>query len=589
MKIRTKLSIAMSAVAAFSFAAAWIVSSMASVQLSLRRAERLHRRQAAALSLLAEEAQKTGARALLQQQLESVPHVLPEVEYALLEDRSGAVLQRSDPGRAKDAPPPARRGDVVSPDRSGAGRVRLGIREDYPAALSAEALRDLLPANILFALAAIALSLLSAVALAHLLSGPLARLAEGARGVGQGDLTVSVPAGADDELGELARQFNAMVVRIRELDELKDRFVESVSHDLSSPLAAIKMSLDFMLHEDPEKDALRPAHRKILSAAVENVTRLGVFIDNVLDAARIKGGKTEFRRESVELAPMIARLSELYSIVAANRGISLAFEVDPGAPAVLADGDRVERAVANLLSNALKFTRSGGSVRATVSAAQGAVEIAVADTGSGIPPEALSRVFKRFEQAGDAERAWTGVRGTGLGLYIVKETVEAMGGSVGIESEPGKGTRAWVRLPSAPSRGPLRPEPARTAGTPRVLVIDEDYSVAEMTRRLLEAKGYNAAVVNEASSASVAAERLRPDVILLDVDARECSGPEAFERLGKHPATADIPVLVCSAISGSPAVSRTLDAGAAAFVAKPLRAEDLDAAIRRILEIRRQA
>ncbi|MBI3507568.1 MAG: response regulator [Proteobacteria bacterium] len=590
MRIRTKIGLIVSAVAAGSFLTAWLIGAFVSSRLTLDRLSQEHERQVQALGVLAENAYAKKGDALLEPYLASIPLVVPGVEYAYVESADGRILLHSDrsaagkiAGEWRSAHPQVAEysADVRAPGQ-GIAKARVGVRNDLGETLKRELRRSLLPANLLFGALGVLASLVAGLGVAFLLADPVLRLAEGASEVSRGNLSLRLPVESADEVGELTRQFNSMVERLAEVDELKDRFVQDVSHDLRSPLAAVKMSLDFLLNDDRDRDKILPSHRQTLATAVENVTRLGVFVSNILDAAKMKAGRMEVRAEPVPLQRVAKALSELYSVVAESRGVAFSAEVPDAMPPVLADPERLERALANLLSNALKFTPSGGRVSLRGSAAGGTAEIVVEDTGQGIPKDALPRLFSRFEQAHAG-----GARGTGLGLFIVKETVEAMGGTVGVESEEGKGTRAVIRLPAAAGGAAPAPVAApRGSASAKVLVVDDDYSFARMTQRMLESMGYASTSVHDGRAAVEAAVRERPDLILMDMDLGVLRAADALKALGDNEETVEIPVLLCSAVKDDAEVKRALNSGAASFLAKPLRAGELDAEIRRILALR---
>lgn len=287
------------------------------------------------------------------------------------------------------------------------------------------------------------------LAFAWSLSRPMMKLAEAARQLGDGKWDLKTPiAGRQDEVGFLAGELQTMAQKLKQLDDLKSDFIHNVSHDLRSPMAAIRMYVECMLTNDPEKDKIIPRHREWLTIIMDNAMRLNVFVTNILDAAKMKAGQLELHPQPVSVDKAARSIQKLFQMVAANQDIGLEVDVPAGLPPIAADPIRFDQVLTNLVSNALKFTPPGGKVRIEARAQGKGVAVTVADTGRGISREDLGRLFERFRQIDANAQARSGIRGTGLGLYITKATVEAMGGKVSVESEPGKGSRFTVLMPA---------------------------------------------------------------------------------------------------------------------------------------------
>ncbi|MBI3506906.1 MAG: response regulator [Proteobacteria bacterium] len=612
MRIRTQIALALSAVAVASFAAAWLIGSVVAADLILSMQAQEQQRAAKALGAAAAAATASSATPMdvLRQFVRHVPAVVPNVQYAFVEDGAGRVLLHTNPQLENvPAQKSMTRGARDYAAAAGAGArpaavAHVGAGPELKASLLSGVRRSLLPAIVVFGGLGIAVSLILGFGLASLIAMPLSRLAAAADEVGRGDLGTEVPVADGGEIGELSLRFNDMVGRLRELDAMKDRFISTVSHDLRSPLAAIQMSLDFMLQDDPDGPPLAPEHRRTLATVMDSASRLGVFVSNILDAAKMKAGRMEYRPRPVSIAEVIRPIEELYAAAAKDRGIRLSVGVADGLPAVQADPERLERAITNLLANALKFTRAGGAIELGARAAGAGVEVHVADTGDGIPADAIARLFRPFEQVPTSDGGARLVQGTGLGLYIVKESVEAMGGEVGLSSEVGKGTRAFIRLPLAvgervPSAEnaplPAMVLPSGTAGDAgtdaagralRVLVVDDEYATSAILKRLLESKGYAVSLCATGASAAEAAGRERADLVLLDMNLRDMSGLDALRILKEGASTASIPVILCTAAPDLAEVERGLRIGAYCFLPKPVKAGELDLRIRQATQSR---
>lgn len=268
------------------------------------------------------------------------------------------------------------------------------------------------------------------------------RVTQTAAGIGLGDLTSRVPRlGRGREIDTLVDAFNAMLDRIgtlvRELREVTD----NIAHDLRSPLTRIRGLMETVTLSGESLEA----YREVRGQVIEECDRLVVLINTMLDIAEVSAGLKEPRREAVDLRSVLAEAYELFEPVAEERGIRFQLELLESLPPVAGDRHHMQRMVANLLDNAFKFTAAGGQVSIAANPVAASVEIAVADTGCGIPVADLPQVFDRFFR-GEASRT---TPGNGLGLALVQALAHACGGEVSVESEAGKGSRFSVRLPLA--------------------------------------------------------------------------------------------------------------------------------------------
>jgi len=234
------------------------------------------------------------------------------------------------------------------------------------------------------------------------------------------------------------------VTELRRLERVRTEFVANVSHELRTPLTAIRGYLETLLSGALEE---RDNARRFLEIASRHTDRLGRLLDDLLDLSNIELGKVQLQLEPANLSDVLEAVLAIIQPQAEGKGVSFSTALPPGLPAILADPDRLEQVLLNLLDNALKFTPAAG--RVTVSAAvQGQmVEVAVADTGIGIPSTDLPRITERFYRVDRARSRELG--GTGLGLAIVKHLVQAHGGQLTIESEVGRGTTVRFTLPIA--------------------------------------------------------------------------------------------------------------------------------------------
>jgi two-component system phosphate regulon sensor histidine kinase PhoR len=231
------------------------------------------------------------------------------------------------------------------------------------------------------------------------------------------------------------------LTEVRRLESMRRDFVSNVSHELRTPLAGIRAAAE-TLQEGALDDP--PAALEFLGHIQRETDRMTQLVEELLELSRIESGAAPFTFERFDAVALVRDTAKRFGRQAERAGLALQCELPDGALSIVGDGERLERALGNLVANAIKFTASGGEIRLSAAAGDGDVHISVADTGIGIEPEQQERVFERFYKA-DRGRG----SGTGLGLAIVKHIVQAHGGSVALESRPGHGSTFTVRLPRA--------------------------------------------------------------------------------------------------------------------------------------------
>jgi signal transduction histidine kinase len=293
---------------------------------------------------------------------------------------------------------------------------------------------------LLSALAAVALALALSLPLARRILGPVEAITAAARRMEAGDLTQRVSATARDEIGDLARAFNAMADAVARSESLRRALVTDVAHELRTPLTTLRCQIEAV------QDGLQPADAATLRSLHEETLLLARLVGDLEDLALAESGQLPLQRAPVAIAEAVDAALSAIRPLAAARGIALQADVPPSLTAD-ADGARVAQVLRNLLANALTHTPEGGTVRVSARADGGQVRVEVADTGTGIAPEHLPHVFDRFYRADPSRARATG--GAGLGLAIVKQLVEANGGRVSAASEPGAGARFTFTLPPA--------------------------------------------------------------------------------------------------------------------------------------------
>ncbi|WP_379592717.1 ATP-binding response regulator [Teichococcus globiformis] len=363
----------------------------------------------------------------------------------------------------------------------------------------------------------------------------------------------------------------------RRLDEMKNEFVSTVSHELRTPLTSIRASLGLVA--GGVAGTLPEQARELLDIAHKNSERLVLLVNDILDIEKIESGRLEFHRERVSARQMLEQA------VAANRAYGSQFEVrfaiEPGRDAaVYADVQRIQQVLANLLSNAAKFSPHGGTVEVGLSVDAGNATFHVRDHGNGIPEVFRSRIFQRFAQADSSDVRQKG--GTGLGLSISRAIVEHHAGQIGFEDAPGGGTRFWFALPRLVERPVLRAtEPGRRR---RVLIIEDDADVARLLQMMLDQHGWDGHIAATAEAAFAALDHGSFDALTLDLMLPDEDGISLFRRLRLRPDGHALPVVVVSAVADEGRLSLNGDAvGVVDWLEKPIDQARLRAALTQAL------
>jgi signal transduction histidine kinase len=324
------------------------------------------------------------------------------------------------------------------------GRPGKGFVLLRPASLKTAGWGPFLRALLIAGAIGAALAALGSLIIARWISGPVRRVAEASRSLAEGISPEPVPLGGSAELAVLAQTFNDMAAQLNQAREAERNFLLSVSHELKTPLAAIRGYAEGLdegvFTSDEAAETIR-----------EEARRLERLVRDLLDLARMNRREFVVHHERIDLGQVAREVTRRYEAEARAADIELECVADGPAPAI-ADPDRVLQVVSNLVENALRSTPAGGSVRVRAEAGTLVVE----DTGVGLPPEDVPHTFERF-YLHDRNPDGHARIGSGLGLAIVKELTERMGGSVDVDSEAGRGTTFVVRLPVASPASELVP------------------------------------------------------------------------------------------------------------------------------------
>ena len=278
-----------------------------------------------------------------------------------------------------------------------------------------------------------------AVGVARGLVSPLNDLTGAVKRLGAGDWRARAGVDRKDEIGELATAFGQMSRQLARLDELKDEFIATVSHDLRNPLGAITMAARYLLV--PPHPMTPEMARQVVNTILLSTARLRNMVDNILDAAKIKEGGLVAERDPFSVTKVMAELYDLFRAQAEEYSRDFRCVVPADFPMALGDEAQSYRLLCNLLTNAFKFTSSGDRITLLAEfTPEKRLAILVQDTGPGISPEDLPNLFKRFQTGGNAISQIKKQQGTGLGLAIAKALAEAQGGTLTVQSAPDQGT-----------------------------------------------------------------------------------------------------------------------------------------------------
>ena len=329
---------------------------------------------------------------------------------------------------------------------------RLQVRTGERASLQARSIDRTERASVLALVLALVIAGSIGFWLTRSISGPIRDLESGMRAVADGDLAyqLEIPATRTDEFGELARSFQDMTRQLNELDKLKAEFVSVASHELKTPINVIIGYLQLL--EEGVYGDLTTQQRQIHQTLVVQANTLQRLVKQLLDVSRFEAGGGRLELRDAHIATIRKDLESAFNVLALQRQVRFCVEVRDGVPDVVHwDVDRINEVLGNLLSNAFKFTPHGGSVTLVIEPVPDGVRMKVRDTGAGIPPEQLPRIFEKFYQADNQGAARAD--GSGLGLAIAKQIVDAHGGSITCESTPGVGTTFTITLPVQAARG----------------------------------------------------------------------------------------------------------------------------------------
>ena len=347
------------------------------------------------------------------------------------------------------------------------------------------------------------------------------------------------------------------VTHERQVDRMKTEFVSLVSHELRTPLTSIKGFTEMVL--DGDAGEINDEVRDYLGVVFNNAERLVALVNDLLDISRMESGRIKIKSERVDLNDIVRIVVATMEQKIREKQQTLAVATDPDAALVTGDHDKLVQVLTNYVSNAHKYTQSGGSIRIEITRENNFARVAVMDNGFGISPQDREKLFTRFYRVDNSMTREIG--GTGLGLAIVKQLIELQGGAVGVASELGKGSTFFFTVPLVPTQNNVSPArvavPAQNAPSAAraadILVVEDDAAVARVFAQHLQAAGYTVRVASSAEDARTQIQANLPDLITLDMELPDMQGEALALQLKSDALTRDIPVLALAVFADDPA------------------------------------
>jgi PAS domain S-box-containing protein len=356
-----------------------------------------------------------------------------------------------------------------------------------------------------------------------------------------------------------------LLAALREADQRKDEFLGMLSHELRNPLTPIRNSLDVLNRTTPGGEQDRQA-RVVIDRQLHQLTRL---VDDLLDVTRISRGKIRLQQARLDFVDLVRQTVEDHRSLLEGRDVDV--ELPAGGLWMVGDRARLAQAIGNLLQNAAKFTPKGSKVSVSLARHDGRAVVEVADTGMGIEPDLLPRLFEPFTQG---ERSLARTRGgLGLGLSLVKGLIEQHGGTVtGTSEGPGRGARFTLTLPIDEQPAPAPQLPPAQPGTGRglkVLVIEDNVDAADSLAALLDLDGYEVMVSYAAKDGIAKAHAFKPNVLLCDVGLPDMSGYDVARAFRDDAALKDVLLVALTGYAGPEDQHRAAESGFKRHFPKP--------------------
>jgi signal transduction histidine kinase len=374
--------------------------------------------------------------------------------------------------------------------------------------------------------------------------------------------------GAESLNRELELRVHDRTAKLIEQDQRKDEFLATLAHELRNPLAPIRFALEALKVDGPRATAALA--RDVIGRQVAQLVRL---VDDLLDVSRITANKIQLRLESLDLESLMATAVESITAQAAAAGHTLHVQPPPAPIRVNGDGARLVQVFANVLNNAVKFTPPRGHIWFTADQQSSEAIVSIRDTGAGIAPDALPRVFDMFHQSESVlERSTSGL---GIGLTLARRLVEMHGGTIDISSGgTGQGTNVEIRLPAtavpAASTAPTERPLGAVGRNLRVLIVEDNLDAAGMLELAVSQLGHVTKLAHDGATAVTAATQFKPDVIFLDIGLPVMNGYAVARALREMPAFNHVHIAAVTGWGQDEDRQKAREAGCDSHFTKPL-------------------
>ena len=360
----------------------------------------------------------------------------------------------------------------------------------------------------------------------------------------------------------------------KQVDEAKSRFFANVAHEIRTPLSMIQGPVKVLKTQTTDPEMLYQ-----LDMAERNATRLNELINQMLAISKIDAASYTLTESVGNPAVFIETIASGFAAQAKDKGLTMSVNLHADTATALFDKDALEKITTNLLSNAIKYTPAGGSIGIDLANDNNNQTLTVWDTGTGIAKDDHDKIFERFYRT--EQHKTDGSKGTGIGLSLVKELVTLMGGTITVESEPGKGAVFTVFIPM---KQPLQTDSSPVIeGAPTILLVEDDTDILDFNKRLLQSNGYNVLTAINGKEALTLLQDTLPDLVVTDMMMPEMDGMALLKEIKLNIATDHIPVIMLSARTATK--TEGIASGAQAYLEKPFVPAELVALVKNQLQL----